>query len=163
MKPAKAVGIQYAALPYRVEAGQVRILLITSRESRRWVIPKGWPMNSLKPHEAAAVEAAEEAGVIGQVETQPVGSYDYLKKLKRGEAIAVQVIVFPLRVGTQVEAWKEQGQRALQWLPYRRAAGRVSEPGLRRLIHDFGAARTTSFIARNLRRYRAWRFGPALQ
>lgn len=159
MKPAKSVGIQYAVLPYRMEGRQVRILLITSRGTKRWVIPKGWPMNGLKPQEAAATEAAEEAGVVGQVEAKPLGSFQYLKRLKGDEAITVQVIVFPFLVEGQAAAWKEQDQRTLQWFHYRRAADLVAEPSLRRLIRDFGAARSTSFVARSLRRYRTWRFG----
>lgn len=160
MKGPRTTGIQYAALPYRIEAGQVRILLITSRETRRWVIPKGWPMNGLKPQDAAAVEAAEEAGLIGSIESQPLGSYGYLKRLKGGDAVAVQVIVFPFHVGDQVEHWKEQGQRSLQWFGYRTAASQVAEPALKRLIREFGAERSPSLMARSLRRYRAWRFGP---
>jgi 8-oxo-dGTP pyrophosphatase MutT (NUDIX family) len=163
MKAVKTVGIQYAALPYRLEAGRVRILLITSRETRRWVIPKGWPMSGLKPQDAAAAEAAEEAGIIGEVEPKPFGSYRYLKRLKRKQAIAVQVIVFPFRVDAQVEAWKEQDQRSMSWFRYQRAASLVAEPSLRRLIREFGAARTGSFVARSLRRYRLWRFGLAAQ
>ena len=161
MKAAKATGIQYAALPYRIEGGQVRILLITSRETRRWVIPKGWPMNGLKPQDTAAVEAAEEAGVIGAIEPTPLGSYRYMKRLKGGDAMAVQVIVFPFLVAAQVESWKEQDQRALQWFGYRTAASRVGEPSLRRLIREFGAERSTSLMARSLRRYRTWRLGVA--
>ena len=161
MKAAKATGIQYAALPYRIDGGQVRILLITSRETRRWVIPKGWPMNGLKPQDTAAAEAAEEAGLIGAVEDTPLGSYRYLKRLKRNDAIAVQVIVFAFEVLTQVESWKEQDQRTVRWFGYRTAALRVAEPSLKRLIRDFGAERSTSFVARSLRRYRAWRFGAA--
>ncbi len=161
MKAAKSTGIQYAALPYRLEGGQVRILLITSRETRRWVIPKGWPMNGLKPQDAAAAEAAEEAGLIGSIEDTPLGSYRYLKRLKRNDAIAVQVIVFAFLVGTQVESWKEQDQRTVRWFGYRTAAMRVAEPSLKRLIREFGAERSTSFVARSLRRYRAWRFGAA--
>ena len=161
MKSAKTVGIQYAALPYRLKGRQLRVLLITSRETGRWVIPKGWPMNGLKPQEAAAVEAAEEAGIIGEVEDRPLGSYRYLKRLKGDEVIAVQVIVFPFLVETQVEDWKEQGQRTLRWFPYRRAASLVAEPSLARLIREFGAAQTASFVARSLRRYRSWRFGAA--
>ena len=61
MNAAKIVGIQYAALPYRVDGRRVRILLITSRGSRRWVIPKGWPIGGLTPQDTAATEAAEEA------------------------------------------------------------------------------------------------------
>lgn len=161
MKATKATGIQYAALPYRFQGSQVRILLITSRETRRWVIPKGWPMNGLKPQDAAAAEAAEEAGLIGVIEPRPLGSYRYLKRLKQKDSIAVQVIVFPFRVDAQVESWKEQDQRTLRWFGYRTAASRVAEPSLQRLIREFGRDRSTSFMARNLRRYRAWRFGAA--
>ncbi len=161
MKSVKSTGIQYAALPYRFEGRQVRILLITSRETRRWVIPKGWPMNGLKPQDTAAVEAAEEAGVIGAIEPTPLGSYRYMKRLKGGDAMAVQVIVFPFLVAAQVESWKEQDQRALQWFGYRTAASRVGEPSLRRLIREFGAERSTSLMARSLRRYRTWRLGVA--
>ena len=161
MKGARTTGIQYAALPYRIEAGQLRILLITSRETRRWVVPKGWPITGLKPQDAAAAEAAEEAGLIGTIEPTPLGSYRYLKRLKRNEAIAVQVIVFAFEVSEQVESWKEQDQRTLRWFGYRTAAMRVAEPSLKRLIRDFGAERSNSFVARSLRRYRVWRFGGA--
>ena len=157
----KIVGIQYAALPYRIEAGQVWILLITSRGTRRWVIPKGWPMNGLKPQDAAATEAAEEAGIVGEVEDTPVGSYRYDKRLKGDESTAVQVIVFPFRVAYQADGWKEQGQRTLEWRPYRQAAQLVAEPALRRLIQDFGAARTPTLLARGLRTYRSWRLARA--
>jgi 8-oxo-dGTP pyrophosphatase MutT (NUDIX family) len=149
-------------LPYRIEGGRVRILLITSRETRRWVIPKGWPMDGLLPAEAAAAEAAEEAGIIGAVERQPIGSYRYEKRLKRAQSTAVQVIVFPFQVERQAEAWKEQGEREQAWFGPAGAARRVAEPSLKRLILDFGAARAPSLLARQLRRYRAWRFGPAL-
>ena len=162
MKPVKAVGIQYAALPYRLEGRRVQILLITSRQSKRWIIPKGWPINGLMPREAAATEAAEEAGIIGQVEPKPIGSYHYLKDLKREQTTAVQVIVFPFRVEGQAKAWKEQGERSQKWFGYRKAAGLVAESSLRRLIRDFGAARSPSFFGQRLRRYRAWRFGLAL-
>jgi 8-oxo-dGTP pyrophosphatase MutT (NUDIX family) len=153
----KIVGIQYAALPYRIEAGQVWILLITSRGTRRWVIPKGWPMNGLKPQDAAATEAAEEAGIVGEVEDTPVGSYRYDKRLKGDESTAVQVIVFPFRVQAQAEDWKEQGQRMFEWFRYQRAATLVAEPALRHIIRDFGADRSPGLLAQGLRGYRAWR------
>ena len=159
MNKLKAVGVQYAALPYRIEAGQVRILLITSRGTQRWVIPKGWPMNGLKPNEAAAVEAMEEAGVVGEIEAAPIGSYRYLKALKADEEIAVQVIVFPLLVRGQADDWKEQGQRRAQWVRHQRAAALVAEPALRRLIQDFGADRTPGLLAQSWRAYRSWRAG----
>jgi len=157
MKPVKIVGIQYAALPFRIEARQVRILLITSRGTKRWVIPKGWPMHGLKPQEAAAVEAAEEAGIVGEIDPRPLGSYRYDKVLKGEKSTAVQVIVFPFRVEAQADDWKEQHQRQFAWFPYQRAAALVSEPALRHLIRDFGAAHTPGFLAQSLRTYRTWR------
>ncbi len=147
MKKVKAVGIQYAALPYRIVRRRVEIMLITSRDTRRWVIPKGWPMKGLKPQDAAAAEAAEEAGLIGEVESRPIGSYRYMKQLKANNAIAVQVILFPLRVQSQVDSWKEQGQREFRWFRYQRAASLVAEPSFRRLIREFGRARTPGMMS----------------
>jgi 8-oxo-dGTP pyrophosphatase MutT (NUDIX family) len=157
MKTLKIVGIQYAALPFRIHAGQVWILLITSRGTQRWVIPKGWPMNGLKPQEAAATEAAEEAGIIGEVEDKPAGSYRYLKQLKGEASTAVQVIVFPFRVQAQAEDWKEQHQRRIEWFRYQKAATLVAEPALRHIIRDFGADRDPGLLAQSLRSYRSWR------
>jgi len=91
-------GVQYAALPWRTAGRQVQILLITSRRTRRWVIPKGWPMRGLKPQHAAAIEASEEAGLVGQIDERPFGAYHYAKELKRGPPVDVEVHVFPFRV-----------------------------------------------------------------
>ncbi len=82
--------------------------MITSRGTGRWVIPKGWPMRGLKPQDAAAMEASEEAGLVGEIEDQPIGSYRYLKQLRLGREIDVQVIVFAFRVTYQADDWKEQ-------------------------------------------------------
>jgi 8-oxo-dGTP pyrophosphatase MutT (NUDIX family) len=157
MKPLKIVGIQYAALPFRIEARQVWVLLITSRGTQRWIIPKGWPMVGRRPQEAAATEAAEEAGIIGEVEDKPVGSYRYDKRLKGEATTAVQVIVFPFRVQAQADDWKEHGQRRFAWFRYQKAAALVAEPALRHLIRDFGADRSPGFLAQSLRSYRSWR------
>ena len=159
MKPFKMTGIQYAALPYRLHGQQVQILLITSRRTRRWIIPKGWPMRGLKPQEAAAQEAVEEAGVVGEIADRPIGSYRYLKRLKGEHTLAIQVIVFPFRVEEQVPAYKEQGQRTFAWFGYQEAASRIAEPSLQRLIREFGAMHAPGLFARGLRAYRAWRFG----
>ena len=143
-------GLQYAALPYRLAAhGQVEVLLITSRESRRWVIPKGWPMKGKKPHAAAAKEALQEAGVVGRVEKLPLGAYDYIKRLKNGAPLACTVEVFPMQVVRQRKRWREKGQRIVHWFPADEAADNVDEEGLRELILAFagalrGAAATAS-------------------
>lgn len=151
LKSKKPVGIQYAALPWRARGGRVEILLITSRETHRWVIPKGWPMKGKAPQEAAAVEAYEEAGVTGEIEAAAVGSYRYLKRLKGEEAIPIQVTVFPLQVTSQLDHWKEKDQRQSAWFRYSKAAALVVEPNLKRLIRDFGAAHSSGALAATTR------------
>jgi 8-oxo-dGTP pyrophosphatase MutT (NUDIX family) len=134
---------QVAALPWRVPtsgqdgAGPLEILLVSSRETRRWVIPKGWPMKGKTDPQAAAQEAYEEAGLDGRISDTPVGQYPYLKRLKSGAARAVTVDVFPLEVTGEHATWPEKGQRTLQWMAPVEAALAVQEPELRDLIARF--------------------------
>lgn len=128
---------QVAALPWRGEGEALRILLVSSRETRRWVIPKGWPMKDRADPQAAAQEAYEEAGLKGLIASQPFGDYPYLKRLKNGEARPVKVDVYPLEVSAQLDAWPEKGQRTLQWMTAVEAALAVQEPELRDLIARF--------------------------
>ncbi|MGA0602579.1 NUDIX hydrolase [Caulobacter sp. KR2-114] len=131
-------GQQYAALPYRPTGdGDVDVLLITSRETRRWVIPKGWPMKGRKPHQVAAIEARQEAGVTGKVEKTPLGEYVYVKRLKNGAPLDCTVQVYPLRVVRQRQTWREKGQRTGHWFSAEEAAELVDEPSLRGLILAF--------------------------
>ena len=124
--------VQYAALPYRWAAGgEAEILLITSRRSRRWIIPKGWPMPDRPPHRAAALEALEEAGVTGEIGAEPLGSYCYRKRLKDGSKIVCEVEVFPLRVTGQLARWPEEGQRMVKWFSPARAGKLVQQPMLK--------------------------------
>ena len=113
--------------------GTTLVLLVTSRDTGRWVIPKGWPAKRLKDHKAAAREAMEEAGVSGKVETKPIGSYQYLKRTDAGQQLA-EVSVFLIAARTELEKWPEQAQRRRAWFPVAAAARRVEEPQLRRLI-----------------------------
>ncbi|WP_349370558.1 NUDIX hydrolase [Salinarimonas sp.] len=129
--------VQYGALPYEIAAdGEVRVLLVTSRETRRWVIPKGWPMKGKAPHEAAAQEAFEEAGVLGEAAPEPIGTYVYWKRRKRTFKL-LTVRVFPLRVRALAETWPEAGERRRAWAPLARAADLVDEPGLVSLLDGF--------------------------
>ena len=131
--------IQFAALPWRIDPEKgVQILLITSRDTGRWVIPKGNPMARLKGHETAAREAHEEAGLEGPVSVVPIGHYEYEKKRRSGESVTALVTVFPMRVARQHHAWPERHQRTLRWLEPRKAAGAVDEAGLKALILEFG-------------------------
>jgi 8-oxo-dGTP pyrophosphatase MutT (NUDIX family) len=135
-RPSDGGSVQYAALPYRTEPA-VEVLLVTSRDTGRWVLPKGWPMKRKAPHEAAAREAIEEAGVTGPVEADPLGSYRYDKRLANGAAIRCRVQVFPLRVEVERTRWREKHQRVRRWFPVQEAAGLVAEPELRALLHRF--------------------------
>jgi 8-oxo-dGTP pyrophosphatase MutT (NUDIX family) len=131
---------QVAALPIRIgSAGDIEVLLISSRETRRWIIPKGWPMKGRKDHQAAATEALQEAGVIGKVHKHPIGGYTYQKKLN-DRIQPCRVMVYRLDVERELEAWSEKNQRERQWFPAMAAADCISEPRLasmiRRLGHD---------------------------
>ena len=132
-----APGVQFAALPYRQDE-DLRILLVTSRDTGRWVIPKGWPMKGRKPHAAAAQEAFEEAGVEGRVAKQSIGFYRYQKRLADGATRPCVVHVFPLEVARQHKHWREQGQRTVAWFTLEEAAHAVHEAELQDLIHVFG-------------------------
>ena len=126
--------VQYAALPYRADEETVEILLVTSLGTKRWIIPKGWPMNGREPHEAAAREALEEAGVVGTVGAEAIGTYSYEKRRKSGASVPCNVEVFPLDVGTQRTRWREKGRREVKWRPVEEAAKTVSAAGLGELI-----------------------------
>jgi 8-oxo-dGTP pyrophosphatase MutT (NUDIX family) len=133
----KAHSVQYGALPYRKIKSRVKILLVTSRGTRRWIIPKGWPQRGMPPHRAAAQEALEEAGVAGKISKKTVGSYWYDKAFERGLAVRCKVHVFPLRVTRQLKAWPEKRQRRTQWHSPSQASRRVREAHLREIIRTF--------------------------
>jgi 8-oxo-dGTP pyrophosphatase MutT (NUDIX family) len=128
---------QYGALCFRNQEQGLEILVVTSRDSGRWIIPKGWPMKRKKPHEAAAIEAWEEAGVRGEVLRKPVGHYTYLKLLDNGDVAPVVVDVFQLEVQEVRTNFKEQGERQLAWVTPDEAARRVREIELKSLLVDF--------------------------
>lgn len=131
---------QLAALPWRRRKGVVEVMLVTSRETRRWVAPKGWPMKNKAAHEAAAQEAFEEAGVRGRTAETAVGVYHYDKTLKSGALRHCAVDIFPLKVDKTLDKWPEQGQRERRWFAAEEAAGLVAEPELAEIIKAFGAA-----------------------
>lgn len=136
---ASAFSQQYGALCFRYKEGgpEIEILLITSRETRRWVIPKGWPMKGKKPHEAAAIEAWEEAGARGRANKRSVGSYTYLKELADGNVAFCIVDLFQIEVTEINTNFKERGQRVLNWVSPSEAARRVREIELKSLLINF--------------------------
>jgi 8-oxo-dGTP pyrophosphatase MutT (NUDIX family) len=130
---------QYGALCYRLKKKHpaVEVLLITSRDTGRWVIPKGWPMDGKSASAAAAREAWEEAGVKGRVVEESIGSYRYMKGMPEGLKLDCRVRVFALEVDDICKNFPEKGERHAEWVECAEAAARVQEPGLKTLILAF--------------------------
>ena len=129
---------QVAALPVRVDAaGLTRVLLITSRETKRFIVPKGWPMKGRKDYRAAAIEAQQEAGVIGRVAKKPIGSYVYWKR-RLDHFDLCRVKVYLLEVERQLPAWRERDERQGAWLLVDDAADLVDDAGLVTILRRLG-------------------------
>ena len=134
-------GRQCAALPLLTDrddgggGGDTRVLLVTSRETGRWVLPKGWAEKGLSGAALAAKEAFEEAGIVGEAAaTEPVGSYRYLKRLPKGRVLECEVEVFALRVDRLLDDWPEREQRERRWFTLAQAAMAVDEGELALLL-----------------------------
>ena len=130
---------QYAALPYARVDGALSVLLVTSRDTGRWIVPKGWPEKKTKPCDQAAQEAYEEAGVLGPITKKPVGSYRYQKRLGK-RSVTCSVDLYLLKVESELDQWPESEQRTRQWMPPEEAARLVDNPGLAELILRLEAA-----------------------
>ncbi len=131
-----AAATQVAALCWRMHKGVVQVVLITSRETGRWVIPKGWPVAGLKPCTAAAREAWEEAGVVGRISDKPLGEYLYDKIKSPVLATRCAVAVFPLRVEALKRRFPEASERLRRWFSADQAAELVAEPALAQLLQS---------------------------
>jgi 8-oxo-dGTP pyrophosphatase MutT (NUDIX family) len=126
---------QFGALPWRRNrSGEVRILLVTSRERGRWLCPKGWIVEGRSAAESAAQEAFEEAGVFGDVDSEALGSYSYDKILKDQSSVACRVTVFGLRVRGTLLQWRECTERKRRWCGLAEAIDLVSDAGLGDLL-----------------------------
>ena len=133
----RMIGQQCAALPILTKAdGAVVVALVTSRETKRWVLPKGWAKGKLPPHEMAAKEAREEAGLIGDVEPRVIGRYRYRKKLHAFASVLCEVTVFPLDVRAQLLSWREKDERTVAFFAPQEAASLVAEDELATLLRE---------------------------
>ena len=139
---------QYAALPFAMREGELRVLLITTRDTGRWLIPKGWPEEDMAPHELAAHEAFEEAGVTGKVSKHPLGGFEYLKRLGAKGTKRCRVIVFSLEVTEELADWPERFERRREWLRPADAARRIEEAQLASLILDFAQPQRSALPGR---------------
>ncbi len=129
-----ATRIQYGILPWRKGPQGLEVLLITTRNTRRWLVPKGWPSKSRSPQEGAVREAFEEAGVLGKVGVEPIGSFRYRKRRKSGEVLHCKVVLFAMETTEQKPTWPEKELRECVWCAVPDAAARVSFKSLGKLI-----------------------------
>jgi hypothetical protein len=127
---------QYGVLTYRVTGGKAEVMLLTSRGTGRWVIPKGLPMIGKKPRVVATIEARQEAGIRGIVGRRPVGSFAYTKALEGGEERLCKCVVFLMLVTQEAPTWREQAQRRRAWFPRDIAAEVVEEGALAVVIRS---------------------------
>ena len=128
-------GKQVATLCWRARP-VLEVLLITSLNSKRWIIPKGWPEADLTAADSAAREAFEEAGIVGRISARPIGAYHYLKEKKDGTGLPCSVDVFALAVTKQLNEYPEKGARTLAWVPLDQAIKQVGELGRARQVVD---------------------------
>ena len=131
--------VQYGAICWRMHRGKVEVLLITSRDTGRWVIPKGWPMDKRSPSEAARQEAWEEAGVRGEIADTAIGLFNYVKLLSPKRSCECAVQVFALRVSELVDKFPERKERRRKWFAAEKAARKVNEPQLRQVLMGLSA------------------------
>ncbi len=135
-RQARGLRRQSAALPLLGAAGAQRIVLVTSRETRRWVLPKGWIEPGEAPHYSAAREAFEEAGLEGEADPDPLGRYTYGKRKQNGVLLPCEVLVFRFQVGRLLRDWPESAERERRMFTLQAAAALVMEPELAALLRS---------------------------
>jgi 8-oxo-dGTP pyrophosphatase MutT (NUDIX family) len=136
-KNKRDVRSQFGALCYRFEGGKLQILIVTSRRSRKWIVPKGWPMSGKTPAQTAGVEAWEEAGVIGKANENCIGHYSYTKDAGRFGMLPCVVSLFAIKVKRTAQKYPENSLRKRRWVGQKKAANLVHEPELAQLIRNF--------------------------
>lgn len=127
---------QFAALCYRIKDDKVQFCIVTSRRSKRWIVPKGWPMHGETPMEAAATEAYEEAGVRGKISPRPIGVFSYYKVRSENE-LPCMAVVYPLKVKKVLKRWPEDKERERKWVSRKKAVAMVDDPELSAIIQNF--------------------------
>ena len=130
------VRTQFGAFCWRQRKNGHEVLLVTSRRSKRWILPKGWPIDGATPADAALREAWEEAGVIGKVRPVCLGIYSYFKDLDADSDLPCVVAVFPVKVKSLSKDWPEKKHRKRRWVSPKKAAELVQEPELAALLRN---------------------------
>lgn len=127
---------QFAALPWRFRKNKLEVCIITSRTSKRWIVPKGWPMDGRTPTQAAEIEAWEEAGLKGKMSDTCIGVYSYVKPLDKTRTPCLAMI-FPMKVRTEFDHWPERHQRRRKWVSRKKAAQLLHDDELAQIVRRF--------------------------
>lgn len=138
--------LQAAALPFRRDK-ELEVLLVSSLDTGRWIVPKGWPMKGRTNYETARREAFEEAGVKGEIASKPAGCFHYDKRRRNGSVWRCMVEVFPLEVKSQSRSWPEKSVRRTLWRPWSEAADLVDDAELGDIIRAFAAGKAAEKTA----------------
>lgn len=136
--PARTVQ-QAAAMPFMAVDGTLEVLLVTSRRSKRWILPKGHPKKGQSLMEAARREAWEESGVVGIPSENPIGSYAATKLMPEGYEVSANILIFPILALGQSLDWPERAERSLKWCRLAEACDVVGEKALADLLRSFAA------------------------
>lgn len=129
--------LQMAALCHRGKGDAKEFLLVTSRDTGRWIIPKGWPIRGLTSDETALREAWEEAGVTkGRASKDPIGTYTYEKRSDSGLPVPVETLVYSVAVKEVADEFPEVEERRRKWVSAEDAAAMVQEPELKAILRD---------------------------
>ncbi|MFD0858915.1 NUDIX hydrolase [Roseovarius aquimarinus] len=134
------VRTQFGALCFRMKRGKPEILLVTSRRTGRWIVPKGWPMDGKTPTECAEIEAWEEAGVRGRVYDRCLGLFSYRKTTDDGEDFPCVTMLYALKVRELASDYPEAHERRRKWLRPKKAAALIEEPDLAHMVRYFDPA-----------------------
>ena len=127
---------QFAALCYRIKDDKVQVCIVTSRRSKRWIVPKGWPMQGQTPMDAAATEAFEEAGVRGKIYPRPIGVFSYYK-VRSEDELPCMAVVYPLKVKKVLKRWPEERERERKWVSRKKAAALLDDAELSNIVLNF--------------------------
>lgn len=131
---------QYGVLPWRVgRRGDLRILLITDRDRAEWGVPKGWPVEGRVPFMSAALDAFEEAGIIGDIDSRPLTDYTHVRQHDDGTQLACRVTLFAMRVRGTLLQWKEGSERQRRWFAADEAADRIENVELARFVRKLAS------------------------
>ncbi len=140
------IGKQVGCLCYKWAGKKLKIILVTSLTTKRWIIPKGWIQEKLGAYRSAEIEAWEEAGILGNCNEEKFGDFEYTKILKDGTPLECVVDVFPMKVVTQKVNFPEKNVRTLKWIDPKDAANFIENKSLTQLLKNFDTKKSKASV-----------------